>query len=137
MASDLASLYIAAVLYDIANEAGLGLHKTDLLIWKTISLVTDNVNFPMRAFGAKVQEAARALWPDSRPGRAGLSLYEEDINDVLTSRGIPLNGVSDFRTNLPPAVGDAMTLEINAASKFVHNTRRLTPAPVSTAIIAF
>ena len=52
MASDLASLYVAAIFYDIANEAGLGVHKADLLIWKTISLITDNVNFPMRAFGA-------------------------------------------------------------------------------------
>src|SRR5881628_2810141 len=66
----------------------------------------------MRAFGSKVQEAARALWPDPRPARAGLSLYEEDIADVLTSRGIPLNGVSNFRSNLPPFIGDSNTLDL-------------------------
>jgi hypothetical protein len=116
--SDLASLYFAAIFYDLANDAGLGVHKADLLIWKTISLITNNVTFPMRAFGAKVQEAARALWPDPRPGRAGLSRYEEDVADVLTSRGIPLNGVADFRTNLPVAIGDATTLDVASANGF-------------------
>ena len=86
---DLATLYIDGILYDIANEAGLGLHKTDLLIWKSISLISNNVAYPMRSFGATVQQAARALWPDPRPGRAGLSLYEEDLNDVLTSLAFP------------------------------------------------
>ena len=104
VSSDLSALYFSAIFYDIANESGLGVHKADLLIWKTISLITNNVTFPMRSFGATVQQAARALWPDPRPGRAGLSLYEEDIVDVLTSRGIPMNGVTDFRTNLPPAI---------------------------------
>lgn len=101
--SDLSAFHLAAIFYDIAHEAGLGIHKADLLIWKTITLITDNRNFPMRAFGAKIQEAARALWPDPRSGRSGLSLYEEDINAVLTSRGIPLSGVLDFRSNLPSA----------------------------------
>lgn len=117
--SDLACLYIAAIFYDIANDAGLGFHKADLLIWKTISLITNNVTFPMRAFGATVQEAARALWPDLRPGRAGLSRYEEDVADVLTSRGIPLNGVADFRTNLPVAIGlFPANLEVSSANGF-------------------
>ena len=115
---DLATLYIDGILYDIANEAGLGLHKTDLLIWKSISLISNNVAYPMRSFGATVQQAARALWPDPRPGRAGLSLYEEDLNDVLTSRGIPVNGVADFRTNLPVAIGDPTTLDKNVANGF-------------------
>ena len=117
--SDLACLYIAAIFYDLANDAGLGMHKADLLIWKTLSLITNNVTFPMRAFGAKVQEAARALWPDPRPGRAGLSRYEEDVADVLTSRGIPLNGVADFRTNLPVAIGKfPETLDVTSTSGF-------------------
>lgn len=114
LSSDLACLYVAAIFYDLANDAGLGVHKADLLIWKTISLITNNVTFPMRAFGAKVQEAARALWPDPRPGRAGLSRYEEDVADVLTSRGIPLNGVADFRTNLPVAIGNPSELDVSA-----------------------
>ena len=116
--SDLSALFIAAIFYDIAYEAGLGAHKADLLMWKSISLITNNTNFPMRAYGATVQQAARALWPDPRPGRAGLSLYEEDIVDVLTSRGIPMNGVSDFRTNLPVAIGNSATLDVVSANGF-------------------
>ncbi|MBI3851121.1 MAG: hypothetical protein HY298_12725 [Verrucomicrobia bacterium] len=127
--SDLAALYIAAIFYDLAHEAGLGLHKTDLLIWKTISLITDNVNFPMRALGGKVQEAARALWPDPRPGRAGLSLYEEDVVDVLTSRGIPMNGVADFRTNLPVAIGVFPgSLDVSSANRFGSGHPETQPA---------
>ena len=119
LGSDLAALFIAAIFYDIAYEAGLGAHKADLLMWKRISLITNNTNFPMRAYGATVQQAARALWPDPRPGRAGLSLYEEDIVDVLTSRGIPMNGVSNFRTNLPVAIGKfPETLEVSSANGF-------------------
>ena len=101
VSSDLSSLYLAAIFYDIANEVGLGIHRADLLIWKSISLTT-GPPLSMRTYGSKIQEAARQLWPDARPGREGKSRYEEDINDVLTSRGIPLNGVADFRTNLPP-----------------------------------
>jgi hypothetical protein len=109
--SDLAAMYFAANFYDIAHEAGLGAHKSDLLIWKSISLITNSTYCPVRLFGEYVQRAARELWADPRPGRAGKSLYEEDIADVLTSRGIPLYGVADFRTNLPPAIGDTNTLD--------------------------
>ncbi len=122
--SDLSSLYFAAIFYDIANEAGLGVHKADLLFWKTFSLIDDASYFPMEVFGAKVQEAARLLWPD--PKRGGLSLYEEDINDVLTSRGIALNGVSDFRQNLPQSVGPrnpgsaTVLLRVSARKTAVH-----------------
>ncbi len=113
-------------------------------------LVTDNVNFPMRAFGAKVQEAARALWPDPRPARAGLSLYEEDINDVLTSRGIPLNRVSDFRTNLPLALQPSLTggsvgfgslhpdsQSVNFPGSYFAGTNAYTDTNAGTAYMAF
>ena len=114
VASDLAAMYVAAIFYDIANEAGLGLYKADLLFWKTISIITNAPdNYSMRQFGADMQQAARALWPDPRPGRTGLSVYEEDVLDVLTSRGIPMNGVSNFRTNLPAAVGPVITPSVN------------------------
>ena len=73
VASDLAALYVAAIFYDIANESGLGLHKTDFLFWKTISVITNAPNnYTMRQFGTSIQQAARLLWPDPRPGRAGL-----------------------------------------------------------------
>ena len=118
VSSDLSGLYIAAIFYDIANEAGLGIHKADLLIWKSISLTTGSP-LSMRTYGATIQEAARLLWPDTRPGRAGKSRYEEDINDMLTSRGIPLNGVASFRTNLPVAIGSyPATLERDSANGF-------------------
>lgn len=114
--SDWAGDFIGAVFYDIANVAGLGLHKADLLIWKSISLISEDIsnrvppeyitpNLSMRQYGAKIQEAARQLFPDTRPGREGKSIYEEDVGDVLTGRGIPVNGVADFRDNLPPPVG--------------------------------
>lgn len=97
VSSDIAALFIAAVFYDIAHEAGLGLHKTDLIVWKTLSLITDGENFTMRSLGQKIQEATHELWSDGR--------YDQDIADILTSRGIPVNGVDDFRKNLPPAIG--------------------------------
>ncbi len=106
VASDLAALYFGAIFYDIANESGLGLYKTDLLIWKTLSLVTNDPNsLSMVQFGAYVQQAARLLWPDLREAYSGMSLYENDLVDVLASRGIPMNGVSDFQSNLPPYIG--------------------------------
>jgi hypothetical protein len=112
--ADLAAMFIAAVFYDIANEAGLGIHKSDLLIWKTISLIDNITNFPMRTFGAKIQEAARLLWPDG----GGMSIYEDDIVDVLTSRGIPMNGAAVFTTNLPPVIGTfPETLEQSSGSQ--------------------
>jgi len=110
--ADLAGMYIGAVFFDIANEAGLGIDKTNLLIWKTISLVTNNSTFAMRDFGTTVQNAARQLWPAGN----GLSIYESVINDVLTSRGIPLNGVSDFRNNLPNAAPGNTLRGFRAAS---------------------
>jgi hypothetical protein len=97
VASDLAALFIAAVFYDVAFEAGLGVEKTDKIIWKTISLIQDNIEFPMRALGRAIQDATHALWPSG--------IYDQDIADVLTSRGIPVNGVDDFRKNLPTAIG--------------------------------
>ena len=101
----LAGMLFGAIFYDIANEAGLGVYKTDQIVWKTVSLITNNTQFELADFGAAVQQAARQLWPDPRPAYAGLSLYEQDLVDVLTSRGIPMNGVSDFHSNLPPVIG--------------------------------
>lgn len=94
-------MFIAAIFYDIANEVGLGVQRTDQLLWKAVSLIDDSVNFPMRAWGEKIMQAARELWPAG----PGASLYEAELADVLTSRGIPVYGVSNFRDNLPPAIG--------------------------------
>lgn len=100
LGSDWAALYFAAIFYDIAHEAGMGVHKADLLFWKTLSLITDTNSFniyTMRMFGSNVMDATRALWPDGR--------YTNDVADVLTSRGITLFGATNFRSNLPPVVG--------------------------------
>ncbi len=107
---ELAGMYMAAVFFDIANEQGLGVTNTDLLFWKTLSLITNGVPqygdsstyLSMRQYGALIQQAARLLWPN--PTNPAVSLYENDLLGVMTSRGIPLNGVSDFRSNLPPAI---------------------------------
>ena len=123
--SDLAGQFFAAIFYDLANDSGLGLHKADLLHWKTISLVTQDVSggsstpYTMRNFALTLQQAARALFPDPRVGHAGQSLYEKQILDVLTSRGIPVNGVANFRNNLPAAIGSyPSTLQISSANGF-------------------
>jgi hypothetical protein len=117
--AQIAGMFFAAVFYDIANEAGLGVYKADQIAWKMVSLITNNTQFGFADFGRTVQQAARALWPDPRPGRAGLSLYEEDLVDVLTSRGIPMNGVSDFKTNLPAAIGHyPESLDVSSVNGF-------------------
>jgi len=116
ISEELASLFFGAVFYDIANEVGLGMLKTDMLAWKTISLITNPTTFTVRDFGAKIQTAARALWP--KPGNPAQSIYEQDLVDVLTSRGIPVNGVADFRTNLPAAIGPSIK---NQTTRFGSN----------------
>jgi hypothetical protein len=108
---DLSSLFIGAIFYDIANEAGLGIYKTDQLAWKLLTLINDPNNFTFQAFGQKIQEAARALWP--MPGNPNRSIYEDDIVDVLTSRGVPMNGVADFRQLLPAAISPVVTPSSN------------------------
>lgn len=113
---DLASFYITAVLYDIAHEAGLGGYKTDQLIWKSISLINDMDYMPMRLWGQTMQQAARELWPD--PDNPALSIYEEDIRQVLLSRGISVDdpiatvpvGTANFTQHLPPAIGPTLRL---------------------------
>ncbi len=111
--SDLAALYFAAIFYDVANEAGLGVHKADLLFWKTFSMITDTnslTRYTMRMFGTNVLEATRALWPDGR--------YTNDVADVLTSRGVAVNGAANFRDRLPSAIGDSISLETPSANGF-------------------
>ncbi len=122
--ADLAGLFIAAIYYDISREAGLGDFRTDLLSWKVISLIddADGTTFPMRQFGVRVQQAARMLWPDPAfpawPDPAARSIYENDIADVLTSRGVPVNGVADFRTLLPPAIGPVVPADTRNFGSF-------------------
>ena len=106
--ADLAGMFIGAVFYDIANEAGLGGYKADQIAWKTISLITNNTNFTIKDFGTTVQAATHDLWPDDR--------YLNDVADVLASRGIPVNGATDFHTNLPPAVGPSLAAFTFASS---------------------
>jgi len=119
IADDQAGLFFAAVFYDIAYEAGLGAHKTSQLLWKTLSLISNTQQFTMRDFGTTVILASRELWPTDQPplrtppvgGNQGL--YERDIADVLTSRGIPLYNVSNFKNNLPAAIGPTRRQGVN------------------------
>lgn len=100
VSSDLAAQYFGAIFYDIANEAGLGVHKADLLFWKTLSLIVNIENFTMRDFGSKILDATEALqgkWKDLD--------YTRYVADVFRSRGIPLNGEAVFTDGLPAMVG--------------------------------
>jgi hypothetical protein len=106
----MSAMYIAAIFYDIANEAGLGVYKADQIFWKSISTITNNQTFTLKDLGATVQAATHALWPDDR--------YALDVADVLASRGIPVNGATDFHSNLPGPIGDASTLDSNTSTKF-------------------
>ena len=124
LSADWACLYVAAIFYDIAFEAGLGFDKANRLFWKSISLINDSTNLPMKDFGGKILESARFFWPDPRPGRAGKSYYEEDIADVLNSRGLPTGAATDFRTQLPPAIGH--TRASTCASKTARAARSST-----------
>lgn len=100
----LGGMFVAAIFYDISLEVGLGDEKADLLFWKTMSLIDPSQVISMTTFGQMIQQAARALWPSST---AGQSWYEQDLVDVLTSRGLRMNGVTNFVNNLPPALGTA------------------------------
>lgn len=60
LGSDLAAFFFAGLFYDVAHEAGLGVHKADLLFWKTLSVITDTNSFntyTMRMFGSNVMDA--------------------------------------------------------------------------------
>lgn len=103
----LSGMYIAALFYDISHEVGLGDEKADKLFWKTLSLLNPSQPVSMTTFGSLIQQAARALWPDTRPGRAGFSWYEQDLVDVLASRGIRVNGATNFVNLLPTPVGES------------------------------
>lgn len=122
---DLAAMYIAAIFYDISNEAGLGDVKANKLYWRTIYTINDSYHLNMNQYGEKIMQAVRFLWPDGN----GSSRYEGDVADVLTSRGIYVNrgngdrdgdGDIDFRDNLPTSIGDysAGTLEKNSSNRF-------------------
>ena len=73
LGSDWSALYVCAIFYDIAFEAGLGFDKANRLFWKSISLINDSSYLPMKDFGEKILEAARFFWPDPRPGRTARS----------------------------------------------------------------
>lgn len=131
--SDLAGQYVAGIFYDLANDAGIGVHNADLLFWKSLSLVSEDISQPnasgisMAQFGLKIQQAARDLFPDVRPGHLYQSVYEQDIDDVLMSRGIALNGASDFRQNLPPPLGSAGSLDESSQNGFGSQHPEISP----------
>jgi hypothetical protein len=109
--AQLAGMFIAAVFYDISREAGLGDYKADQIAWKTISMITSSTNLTIQGFGAVVQTATHSLWPDGR--------YDSDVADVLQSRGVPINGATDFHTYLPAAIGHyPESLDVSSANGF-------------------
>lgn len=100
--TELSAIFFSAVFYDIAQRAGLGDKKADKLFWKTISIigtpegVGNSQSHSMNDFGENVMRASRLLWPDLR--------YEEDIRNVLSVRGINLDG-NFFKDNLVATAG--------------------------------
>ncbi|MBN8550288.1 MAG: hypothetical protein J0M12_13300 [Deltaproteobacteria bacterium] len=101
----LGGMFIGALFYDISKEVGLGDYKTDQLFWKTISLLDPAQAIDMTTFGQRVQQAARALFPNT--GNPSISWYEQDIVDVFASRGVKMNNVTNFLDNVPAALGTA------------------------------
>jgi hypothetical protein len=101
--AELGGMFIAGLFYDISKEVGLGDYKADQLFWKTISLLDPSVAIDMTTFAVRVQQAARALFPNT--SNPALSWYEQDIVDVFASRGVKMNGVTNFLDNVPPAIG--------------------------------
>jgi hypothetical protein len=99
----LGGMFVAGVFYDIAREAGLGDQKAHLLFWKTMSLIDPGVAIDMTTFAARVQQAARALFPST--SNPALSWYEQDLVDVFASRGVKVNGVANFLDNVPLPLG--------------------------------
>lgn len=102
--ADLAAFYFAAIFYDIANEAGLGNRKANMIFWKLFSLIDDSKrnDLSMREFGDLVLQAAAQL---------NMTDYLTDIAAVLRSRGIPLYGEDKFYDGFPAAVGTSGGLE--------------------------
>lgn len=99
VSSDLSGTYFAALFYDIAHKAGIGVVRADQLLWKTMSLITRTDKMPMRRYGQLIQEAARQLWPSPLPGEEGKSIYEEALRHALLYRGIAVDATffcSDF-----------------------------------------
>jgi len=97
---DAAGDWAAAIFYDISVEYGLGDTKTNMLLWKAISLIDNSDNFTIRDMGSKILQAARLLWPSTiNPGQ---SIYEAGLMELLRSRGIAIGSESDFRQNITP-----------------------------------
>lgn len=99
----LGGLFIAAIFYDISKEIGLGDYKADQLFWKVISSIDPGNPINMTNFGISIQQAARSLWPTTDDPNA--SWYEQDLVDLLSSRGIRVNGVTNFINNIPAQIG--------------------------------
>lgn len=87
--SDLSAYYVAAIFHDLAFKAGLGIYQANRIAWKTISLVDDMDKMPMRRIGQLIQQAARELFPLN--GDTSVSVYEEQIRDILLGRGIAVD----------------------------------------------
>jgi len=100
--SDLGGTFIASIFYDIAERAGLGGARADLLFWKALSMINRTDKMPMRRYGQIIQEAARALWPD--PQNSYLSIYEEMIRHSLLAKGIAVDATF-YCADLPDIYG--------------------------------
>jgi|GEM_PF-2424569 len=102
--SDLGGTFIASIFYDLAQRAGIGSARADLLFWKALSSINRTDKMPMRRYGQIIQEAARALWPD--PQNTSRSIYEEMIRHSLLMKGIAVDATF-FCADVPDIYGAA------------------------------
>lgn len=96
--------FFPAIIYDLSHGMGLGDQNTSLIFWKTLGYITNSHVYPMPSFAADLLRASRELYPDSK-SLAGQSLFEEGWVQILSARGMPLQGRSPL-DNLLPAVRD-------------------------------
>jgi len=104
--SDLGGTFIASIFYDIAQRAGLGAARADLIFWKALSMINRMDKMPMRRYGQIIQEAARSLWPDSQDPTQ--SVYEEVLRHTLLTKGIAVDATF-YCGDLPDIHGAADT----------------------------
>lgn len=93
------ALFFSALFYDFAHEVGIGWRNMARLWMQKLHMIT-NPQTNMRQYGATIMAAANELWPE-----ADFPVLHEALFQAITSRGIPLNGATYFRDNLPEVIG--------------------------------
>ncbi|MEM7807140.1 MAG: dockerin type I domain-containing protein [Planctomycetota bacterium] len=121
--TDRMGLFLSAMWWEMANDAGLGDETVDKIVWKTLSLLPDVDMYAMRQFGDLMLTAAAELFPD--PTDATRSIYHGAMVQVMASRGIAVDGAGVFQDNLPTAIGDPSTMDNSLNFDSAHPNRQI------------